>query len=65
MNETDVCVFKERFFLRNLFNNEILIFLLLTKSFYSVYKVMKCNILISNTSYIFDYNSISFHDNQL
>ena len=26
---------------------------------------MKCNIWISNTSYIFDYNSISFHDNQL
>ena len=26
---------------------------------------MKYNIWISNTSYIFDYNSISFHDNQL
>ena len=26
---------------------------------------MQCNIWISNTSYIFDYNSISFHDNQL
>ena len=26
---------------------------------------MKYNIWISNTSYIFDYNSISFHDNQV
>ena len=34
-------------------------------SLYSINKVMKCNIWMSNTSYIFDYNSIFFHDNQL
>ena len=39
--------------------------LILAKSFYSINKIMKCNILISNTSYIFDYNSIYFYDNQL
>ena len=64
MNETDMCVFKERFFLKYLFNNKLLIFLLYAKPFYSINKVRKCNIWISNTSYIFDYNSISFHDNQ-
>ena len=52
MNETDVCVFKERYFLRNLLNNYLLTFLLYAKSFYSINKVMKCNIWISTTSYI-------------
>ena len=60
-----MCVFKDRYFLRNLFNNKLLIFLFSAKSFYSTNKSKKCNIWISNTAYIFDYNSISFHDNQL
>ena len=63
--EQVMCIFKERFSLINLFNNKLLIFLLSAKSFYSINKVMKCNIWTTNTSYIFDYNSISFHDNQL
>ena len=45
-------VFKERLFLRDLFNNKLLIFLLEAKSLYSINKVMKCNIWISITSYI-------------
>ena len=36
MNETDMCVFKERYFLRNLFNNKLLIFLLYSSSIYKL-----------------------------
>ena len=69
MNEKLKCY---PYFLRNLFNNYLLIFLLQVKSricfrvfFLYINKFMKCNIWISNTLYKFDYNLFSFHHNQL
>ena len=56
MNETDVCVFQRKILSKKSISN---------KSFYLINKVMKCKIWISNTSYMFDYNSISSRDNQL
>ena len=42
--------------------NHVFVFLFL---YFICETLMKCNILISNIPYIFDYNQISFHDNQL